>query len=171
MDAATLQVVQVTLQGITSLCIAGSFIYGAVQFRNYKRAQHVGNFIQLVKMQMDLRRMRVEHPDLARVFRNDVKDLPTDKEIREYFFVLMQLSVFEIAWYSHKHGQLTDDYFHSWQKRMHEIESEPSFQKMFNNPAMKILHDDFQAYIEKSLEDLKAQGRMDSRTGTSIPRR
>lgn len=171
MEADTLEIVKVTLQAVTSICIAGSFIYGAVQFRNYKRAQHVGNFIQLVKMQMDLRRMRVEHPDLARVFRNDVKDLPTDKEIREYFFVLMQLSVFEIAWYSHKHGQLTDDYFRSWQTRMNEIESEPSFQKMFHNPAMKILHDDFQAYIEKNLKDLQANGKADSRTGTSIPRR
>jgi hypothetical protein len=171
MDALTLEIIKITLQGVTSTCIAGSFIYGAVQFRNYKRAQHVANFIQLVKMQMDLRKMRVDSPDLARVFRNDVKDLPTDKEIREYFFVLMQLSVFEIAWYSHKHGQLTDDYFQSWKTRMAEIESEPSFQRMFNNPAMKILHDDFQAYIEKNLANLKAQEKMDSRTGTTIPRR
>jgi hypothetical protein len=150
----TLAEIQVTFQAISSLCIAGSFLYGAVQFRNYRRAQYVANFTKLVELQMQLRRMRVDDPALAKVFRDDVKDLHNDAEIREYFFVLMQLSVFEIVWFSHKQGQLPDDYYASWTNRMRAIESEPSFHRMFNNPSMKLMHDEFQKYIADMLAKL-----------------
>lgn len=67
--------------------------------------------------------------------------------MREYFFNLMQLSVFEIVWFSHKHGQLPADYFRSWEARMRDIASEQSFQSMMNSKSMKFMHDEFQAYI------------------------
>lgn len=139
--------IQITLQSISSFAIAAGLIFTAIQFRQYRRAMYVANFSKLVELQMHLREMRVHDPSLAAVYRHDVEHLANDQEIREYFMNLMQLSVFEIVWFSHKNGQLPDDYFESWVTRMRDIETEASFKKMISNPAMKILHDDFQKYI------------------------
>ena len=91
---------------------------------------------------------------LAKVFRDDVKELNSDADIKEYFFILMQLSVFEIVWFSYKEGQLPEDYYNSWVERMRAIEAEPSFQRMFNNPSMKLMHNEFQTYIADMLSKL-----------------
>ena len=48
-------------------------------------------------------------------------------EIQVYYYNLIQLSLFEIAWYSHRYGQLTDDYFASWEASMASIAKTPSF--------------------------------------------
>jgi hypothetical protein len=144
----SLQVLQLVLQSISSLAIAGGLLYSAVQFRHYRRAAHVANYTKLVELQMGLRRMRVDDPSLAYVYSHDVRELADEREIREYFFNLMQVSVFEIVWFSHRQGQLPDDYFRSWVKRMTDIAAEPSFQKMMSTRAMKILHDDFQQYLD-----------------------
>jgi hypothetical protein len=98
-------------------------------------------------MQMHLREMRVKDPSLAEVFRDDIREMTTDREVREYFFCLMQLSVYEIVWYSHREGLLPDDYFESWARRMRVIAAEPAFRKMIESPSMKIMHDDFQKYV------------------------
>src|SRR4051812_24154652 len=98
--------IQITLQSISSLAIAAGLIFTAVQFRQYRRAIHVANFTKLVELQMHLRELRVHDPSLAAVYAHDVEHLSTDQEIREYFMNLMQLSVFEIVWFSHKNGQL-----------------------------------------------------------------
>jgi hypothetical protein len=141
------------LQTISSLSIAGGLIFAAYQFYYARKAQHVANFTKLVELQMSLRRMRVEDPKLARVYNDDVRNLQNDDEIRFYFFNLMQLSLFEIAWYSHEHGQLSDEYFESWVTRFRVLAAEDSFRKMMSNPSMKILHDDFQKYVQKFLAE------------------
>ncbi len=142
-----LQEIQVFLQFISSTAIASSLLYAAVQFRNTRRAQHVANFTKLVELQMSLRRMRVDDPSLGAVHAHDMDGLNSPDEVRAYFINLMQLSVFEIVWFSHKMGQLPDDYFESWMKRMDQIREEPSFQKMLAKPSMKIFHDEFQALV------------------------
>ena len=53
--------------------------------------------------------------------------------------------------FPHKEGQLEDDYFQSWAKRMLQIAQEESFRRMIENPAMKIMHDDFDAYLRTLL--------------------
>ena len=141
------ETVKVLLQAISSFAVALGLIFAAVQFYYARKAQHVANFTRLVELQFQLRKMRVDDPSLASVYKHDVQGLKSDREIREYFLNLMQLSVFEIVWYSHRLGQLPDDYYESWVKRMRDIEGEDTFQKMINNPSMKILHDDFQKYI------------------------
>ncbi len=141
------ELLKVVLQSLSSFAIAGGFIFTAIQFRNWKRAQQVANFTRLVELQMGLRKMRVDDPSLAAVYDHDVQYLADDREVREYFFNLMQLSVFEIAWYSHEKNQLSDQYFESWRRRMGQLVAETSFQRMINNPSMKILHDDFESYI------------------------
>jgi hypothetical protein len=143
----TLQIVQVTLQALSAFAIAGGLFYTAVQFRAARRAQAVANFAKLVEMQYGLRRMRVEHPELASVHSRDVEHLHSDREVQEYFLNLMQLSLFEIAWYAHEQGQLPDDYYDSWSKRMWQLGREDSFRRMLESPAMKILHDRFEAYV------------------------
>jgi hypothetical protein len=150
------EIIRLILQTLSAFAIAGGFIFTAVQFLNYRRTVHVANFTKLVEMQMQLRRMRVDEPALAAVYRHDVQGIETDKEIREYFLNLMQLSVFEIVWYAHRHGQLADDYYESWVRRMEEIAREESFRKMMDNPAMKIMHDDFERYVTQMVDRSRA---------------
>jgi len=145
----TILLIQVTLQALVSAGIAGGLIFTAIQFRHARKAQLVANFSKLVEMQSQLRYLRIENPSLASVSPKDVEHLKSDREIREYYLNLIQLSVFEIAWYAHKHRQLPADYFQSWTSRMWEVSQEPSFRSMLDSPAMKIMHDEFDAYIRR----------------------
>jgi hypothetical protein len=148
----TLQIVQIVLQALTSFAIAGGLIFTAIQFREARKAQLVANFSKLVELQSQLRYVRVENPSLASVSPGDVQNLHSEREIQEYFLNLIQLSLFEIAWYAHEHGQLPDDYFNSWTSRMWEVAQEKSFRSMIRNPAMKILHDEFDTYIRRLID-------------------
>ena len=150
--SSRLQIVQITLQALSSFAIAGGLIFTAVQFRQARKAQLVANFSKLVEMQSQLRYLRVQEPSLASVSPGDVEYLKSDREIQEYFLNLIQLSIFEIAWYAHKHGQLPPDYFDSWSTRMWEVAQEASFRSMINNPSMKIMHDDFDAFVRQLIE-------------------
>jgi hypothetical protein len=141
------QILQVTLQAIASLAIVGSLTFAALQLRHWRRAYQVMNFTKLVELQMMLRKMRVEDPSLARVFKDDMQGLTTDDEVRQYFFNLMQMSIFEIAWYSRCMGQLGEDYFQSWAHRIQLLRDEESFRRMMDHPGMKFMHDDFQRYM------------------------
>jgi len=145
--AINLQILQITLQALSSSAIAGGLIFTAIQFRHAQKAQAVANFSKLVELQYKLREIRVHHPSLASVHPADVQNLHSDREIQEYFLNLMQLSLFEIAWYAHKNGQLPDDYFASWTTRMWQVAQETSFRRMINNPAMKIMHDEFDVFV------------------------
>jgi len=152
MEAIDIQVVQVTLQALSAFAIAGGLFYTAVQFRAARRAQAVANFAKIVELQFDLRKMRVENPALAAVSKLDVEHLKSDREIQEYFLQLMQLSLFEIAWYAHRQGQLPDDYFHSWSKRIRQLGQEETFRRMLSTPSVKIMHDDFDAYVRQLMK-------------------
>lgn len=151
MNSFDLEILRITLQALSSFAIAGGLLYTAIQFRQARKAQVVANFSKLVELQYQLRSIRVEHPELAGVHKLDVAHLHSDREVQEYFLNLMQLSLFEIAWYAHKQGQLDDDYFRSWAKRMLQIAQEDSFRRMLETPAMKIMHDDFDAYLRTLL--------------------
>ena len=148
----TLHIIQITLQALSSFAIAGGLIFAAIQVWQARKAQLVANFSKLVELQYQLRQIRVEHPSLASVHEHDVQNLGSEREVQDYFLNLMQLSVFEIAWYAHKHGQLPDDYFHSWASRMWEVAQEKSFRRMIDNPAMKIMHDEFDRFIRDLVE-------------------
>ena len=87
----------------------------------------------------------MDDPSLASA--QDTANLKTDREVQEYFLNLIQLSLFEIAWYAHKHGQIPPDYFQSWTTRIWQLSREPAFRGMIDNPSMKIMHDDFDSYL------------------------
>lgn len=159
----SLTLMPIILQSISSLAIAGGFIFAAIQLRQTRRAQHVANFSRLVEMQMSLRRLRVERPELAAVHAHDVADLPSDRDVQHYFLNLMQLSLFEIAWYAHRQGQLADDYFASWEHRMIALCNEESFKRMMAKPGMKIMHDDFHAYLQAMMARADMQSTMSAR--------
>jgi len=144
--------VQVTLQALSSLAIAGGLVYAAVQFRSQRKAQLVANFSKLVELQYHLRELRVRNPSLASVHAHDVEHLHSEREVRDYFLNLMQLSLFEIAWYAHHQKQLSDEYFQSWERRMGQLAREESFRKMIRNPSSKIMHDGFETYITKLVD-------------------
>lgn len=151
-----LQILQITLQALSSFAIAGGLIFTAIQFGHARKAQLVANFSKLVELQYQLRQIRVEHPELASPA--DTKHLHSDREIQEYFLNLMQLSLFEIAWYAHKHHQIPEDYFRSWTTRIWEVSREESFRRMIDNPSMKIMHDDFAVYVRKLVDSPKSPG-------------
>jgi len=148
----SIQIIQITLQALSAFAIAGGFLYTAFQFREARKAQAVANFAKLVELQYQLRKIRVDQPSLASVHQHDVVQLHSDREIQAYYLSLMQLSLFELAWYAHKEGQLPDDYFQSWEKRMVELGDDESFRAMLANPSMKIMHDDFDAYVRALLK-------------------
>ena len=138
---------QIILQAISIVSVASGLVYGALQLRNWRIAQHVGNFTKLVELQLQLRRMRVDDPQLTHRDTQGGSD-GSQEDVRGYFYELMQLSVFEVAWFSHKHGQLPDDYFRSWVTSMSAMAARPSFQAMWQSNSTKIMHDRFQAYME-----------------------
>lgn len=146
-----LQLLQITLQALSSFAIAAGLLFTAIQMRQARKAQLVANFSKLVELQYGLREIRVRNPELASVHQHDVVNLNSPREIQEYFLNLMQLSLFEIAWYAHHHRQLPNDYFNSWAKRMWEVGQEDSFRRMIENPSMKIMHDDFESYVRQLL--------------------
>ena len=146
-----LQLLQITLQALSAFAIAGGLLYTAFQFREARKAQSVSNFAKLVELQFQLRRMRVENPALAAVHQADIEHLHSPEDVQAYFLSLMQLSLFEIAWYAHEQKQLPEDYFKSWERRMWQLGGEESFKKMLANPAMKIMHDDFDTYVRALL--------------------
>jgi len=160
----SIQTVQITLQALSSLAIAGGFLYTAFQFREARKAQAVTNFAKLVELQYQLRKIRVDQPSLASVHKHDVVHLHSDREIQAYYLSLMQLSLFELAWYAHKEGQLPDDYFQSWEKRMVELGDEEAFRTMLANPSMKIMHDDFEAYVRRLLKQSHASHNLEKGT-------
>jgi hypothetical protein len=147
-----LQVLQIVLQALSSFAIAGGLLFTAIQFRQSRQAQEVANFSKLVELQYQLRAIRVEHPELASVLQADVRNLDSPRDVQDYYLNLMQLSLFEIAWYAHKQGQLPDDYFRSWITRMWEIGQEDSFKRMIANPSMKIMHDEFDTFVRRLME-------------------
>ena len=59
---------QITLQALSSLAIAGGLVYAAVQFRSTRKAQLVTNFSKLVELQYNLRYLRVQDPSLASAY-------------------------------------------------------------------------------------------------------
>lgn len=148
----TLLQIQVAMQSVSSLAIAGSLIFAGIQLRNWRRAAYVANFSKMVELQNQLRRIRVDSPELAGVHRHDVEGLTSPRAVQDYFLNLMQLSLFEIAWFSHRQGQLPDDYYNSWVNKMDAIFSEESFRKMIEKPGMKILHDEFVVYVRDMMQ-------------------
>lgn len=144
-----LQLLQITLQALSSFAIAGGLIFTAIEFRHARKAQLVANFSKLVELQSQLRYLRVQQPSLAAVSPGDIQNLKSDREVQDYFLSLIQLSIFEIAWYAQKHGQIPPDYFHSWSTRMWQVAKEPAFRAMIDNPAMKIMHDEFDVFIRR----------------------
>src|SRR5436853_6935898 len=96
----TLQLLQITLQALSSFAIAGGLIFTAVQFRHARKAQLVANFSKLVELQYELRKIRVQYPALASVHQQDVEHLHSERDVHEYYLNLMQLSLFAIAWYA-----------------------------------------------------------------------
>ena len=85
--------------------------------------------------------------------------------MRSYYYNLMQLSLFEIAWFAHTHGQLPDDYFASWAVNMSALSSRPSFRDMWQSDQTKILHDGFRKYVESLIKDSSDKTVQGSRHG------
>jgi hypothetical protein len=145
-------VFQLLVQAMSTLAVAGGLIYAALQFRGWRTAQYVTNFTELVKLQLELRKMVVDDPTLA----SPGLGVPTGtrpEDIRSDFYNLMQLSLFEIAWFSHLKGQLTGDYFNSWVTNMAEVARRSAFRAMWQSNQTKIMHDGFRQYMNVFMDD------------------
>jgi hypothetical protein len=130
----------------------GGLVYAALQFRGWRTAQHVTNFTTLVELQLQLRKMVVEDPTLATLVAGVPQGTAPD-EMRGNFYYLMQVSLFEIAWFSHQHGQLPHDYFASWVANMTAVTQRPAFRTMWQSDGTKILHAGFRQYMNTLVED------------------
>jgi len=143
---------QVVLQAVSTLAVAGGLVYAALQLRGWRTAQYVAKFTTLVELQLQLRKMVVEEPTLATLGIGVPPEIVPD-EIRSYFYNLMQVSVFEIAWFSHQHGQLPHDYFASCVASMAVVAQRPAFRTMWQSDRTKILHAGFRQSMNTLLED------------------
>jgi hypothetical protein len=149
MNNATFQLI---IQVLSSLTVAGGLIYAALQFRGWRTAQYVTNFTELIKLQLQLRKMVVDDPTLATPVLG-VPEGTRPEDIRSNYYSLMQLSLFEIAWFTHLKGQLTDDYFNSWVSNMAEVAQRPAFRAMWSGNQAKIIHDGFRQYMNTFMQD------------------
>jgi len=145
-------VFQLMVQATSILALTGGLIYAALQFRGWRTAQYVTNFTELVKLQLELRKMVVDDPTLA-IPGLGVPSGTRPEDIRSNFYNLMQLSLFEIAWFSHSKGQLTDNYFNSWVTNMAEVVQRPAFRAMWQSDRTKIMHDGFRHYMNTFMGD------------------
>ena len=118
------------VQTVSLLGVAGGLVYTGVQLHNWRNAQYVTNFTKLVELQMQLRKMVVDDPTLAAASLGPGIEISSE-EIRGDFYNLMQVSLFEIAWFSHRHGQLTEDYFKTWTVYMRTVAERPAFREMW----------------------------------------
>src|SRR5262249_32896932 len=142
---------QVVLQVMSELAVTVGLVYTALQFRGWRTTQHVANFTKLVELQLELRKMVVDDPALATLA--GVAPGATPDETRGNFYNLMQVSLFEIAWFSHQHGQLPHDYFASWVENMAAGARRVAFRDMGEGDGTKILHDGFRHYMETLIDD------------------
>jgi hypothetical protein len=141
----------ILVQAVSLLGVTGGLVYAGLQFRGWRDAQYVANFTKLVEIQLQLRKMLVDDPTLALQGLGMPVETPPEG-IRGDYYNLMQLSVFEIAWFAHLHGQLTDDYFNSWVASMADVVQRPAFQSMWLSNRVKILHSGFREYINKMMK-------------------
>ena len=139
-------------QALSAFAFAGSFVYAALQFRGWRTAQHVANFTKLIELQLQLRSMNVNDPTLAALDSHFVPGA-SPEEVRGYFYNLMQVSLFEIAWFSHKHRQLDEGYFQSWVSNMSSVVKRPSFRSMWRSDRTKIMDNRFRAYVDTLIDD------------------
>ena len=159
--------VQFVFQIISALAAAGGLIYLILELHGWRKAQYVANFTKLVELQLELRRMRVDDPGLVSPEMDPKLAILPPEQIRLYFYSLMQVSLFEVAWFSHEQGQLTDDYFRSWERNMSHLAERPSFQLMWASNTTKIVDDRFRLYVDGIV---RAAGAATS-SGTAVTRR
>ncbi len=143
---------QFLVEVVSILGAAGGLVYAGLQLRGWRNGQYVANFTKLVELQLQLRKMLVDDPTLALQGLGLPPDTPP-KDIRGDYYNLMQLSLFEIAWFTHLHGQLTDDYFNSWVDSMEEVVQRPAFTEMWQREQLKIMHSGFRDYMNKVLKE------------------
>jgi len=141
------ETIHTIVQGVSVLSMGGGLFYAAVQFRGWRAAQQVANVTKLIELQLQLRKMMVDDPKLAPISISISADF-TDEETRGYFYNLMQLSLFEMAWYSHGQGQLAPDYFKSWEENMAHVMKRPAFRTMWTDDQLKIIHPEFHSYVD-----------------------
>ena len=94
--------------------------------------------------------MVVDEPSLARANLGSGIEFPADA-IRVGYYNLMQVSLFEIAWFSHRHGELTKDYFETWTAYMKAVAQRPTFREMWALDRSAILHNRFRKYMDSIL--------------------
>jgi len=146
---------QVLIQGIPLLAAAGGLVFAAMQFRGWRTTQYVANFTKLVELQLQNPKDDRGGSHLSAEGQREPTRSPAEKT-RLHSYALMQIGVFEIAWFTHKYGQLTDDYFASWEAAMVSIVKYPTFRAMWQTDQTKILHDGFRQYVDFLIETSSA---------------
>jgi len=143
---------QFLVQIVSTLGVAGGVVYAGKQLRGWRDSQYIANFTKLVQLQLEHRKRLVDDPALALQGIGLPAGTPPE-DIREDYYNLMQLRLFEIAWFTHLHGQLTDDYFNSWVAGMAEVIERPAFKAMWQKERLKIQHSEFRDYMNEMMKE------------------
>ncbi len=146
---------QLLLQSISALAAAGGLIYFVLELRGWRTAQYVANFTKLVELQLGLRRMRMDDPSLVTQDSDTALASYPPEKVRIYFYYLMQVSLFEVAWFSHHQGQLPDDYFQSWVNSIRQLIHHPGFRFMWETETTKIMHGEFRRYLDQLMAEVR----------------
>ena len=143
---------QVVLQAVSALAVTGGAGLRGLAVSGVANRAACGEFYHAGRAAITTPQMAVEDPTLATLGAGMSPETAPD-EIRGNFYNLMQVSLFEIAWFSHQHGQLPHDYFASWVASMAVVAQRPAFRTMWQSDRTKILHAGFRQYMNILLED------------------
>ena len=119
-------------------------VWQTIKLRNSINASNYSSMITMLK---DLRLLRIEKPELARVYKGDVDEL-SDKDIQHHFFNLIVLSIFETIYFNFQSGVIDCKTWDYWVNSIKRIAQESSFRQMVKRKSYKIVNPDFVRIVE-----------------------
>lgn len=153
---SSLETTTLWVYGIQTLIMVATvwvMIYQLGRLRKTFLSSNYGQFIALLK---DLRMERVRHPDLARVYSEETEGMD-DAEIRNHFFNLIVLSIFEKVYYDKNLGLVDNDTWKFWLESMKNLCNERSFKNMILRQSYKIANPELVKILREYVLEAESQ--------------
>jgi len=110
----------------------------------------------MIDMLKELRLLRINDPELAKVYETEIKSL-SPIETKYHFFNLIVLSILEMLYVDMKLGLITKDTWQFWLAKIRDIATEKSFRQMVLRQSYKIVNPEFCRIVEKIVKDVEQQ--------------
>jgi hypothetical protein len=141
---------------IQTVVLTITLIILIIENRTLRKTIYASNYGKMIDMLKELRLLRINDPELAKVYETEVKNLsPT--ETRYHFFNLIVLSILEMLFVDMKLGLITKDTWQFWLKRIQDIANEKSFRQMVLRQSYKIVNPEFCKIVEEIVKDVEQQ--------------